>query len=142
MIDFFVPGEPRGKERPRFGQGRVYTPERTQQTQRDIQIFGTRAMAGKALLSGPLAATVVAHRSIPSHFSAADRIAAVAGRVFPTAKPDADNIAKLALDALNQIVFEDDAQIVQLTVIKAFARTPEGVGLRIRVVPVKVDPEP
>lgn len=35
-----------------------------------------------------------------------------------TVKPDADNIAKLVLDALNGIAYADDKQVVGLTTIK------------------------
>lgn len=35
-----------------------------------------------------------------------------------THKPDADNIAKLVMDALSGVAYEDDAQVTKLTVIK------------------------
>lgn len=39
---------------------------------------------------------------------------------FPCKKPDADNIAKAVLDALNGIAYHDDASIVRLTVDKFY----------------------
>ncbi len=36
-----------------------------------------------------------------------------------TFKPDVDNVGKLVLDALNGVAYEDDKQIVELSVIKA-----------------------
>lgn len=33
-------------------------------------------------------------------------------------KPDADNIAKLVMDALNGVAYEDDSQVVALLVLK------------------------
>ena len=33
------------------------------------------------------------------------------GRLFPTKKPDADNIIKVILDALNGLAYRDDSQI-------------------------------
>jgi Holliday junction resolvase RusA-like endonuclease len=36
--------------------------------------------------------------------------------IYPTKKPDADNIAKVILDALNGIAYRDDTQVVDLTV--------------------------
>ena len=48
------------------------------------------------------------------------------GRQMPTrytqSKPDADNIAKIVLDSLNSmvVVFEDDAQVYDLRVIKTY----------------------
>ena len=43
------------------------------------------------------------------------------GGAFPVRKPDADNIAKIILDALNGTAYHDDAQIVQLSVRKQYA---------------------
>ena len=37
-----------------------------------------------------------------------------------TKKPDADNLAKAILDALNGVAYPDDAQIVKLTVRKRY----------------------
>lgn len=39
----------------------------------------------------------------------------------PTVKPDCDNIAKNINDALNRIVYNDDKQIVSLTVNKFYS---------------------
>ena len=40
---------------------------------------------------------------------------------YPTVKPDADNIAKAVLDALNGILWHDDKQVCQLAVHKVYA---------------------
>ena len=39
-------------------------------------------------------------------------------------KNDLDNLAKTALDAMNQVIFEDDGQIVELSCIKAYEPVP------------------
>lgn len=39
-----------------------------------------------------------------------------------TYKPDADNVAKLVLDALSGVAYEDDAQVVRVCVTKARRR--------------------
>lgn len=48
-----------------------------------------------------------------------------AGLIVPTVKPDTDNVAKIVLDALNGIAYHDDAQIVQLTVLKRYSTEPK-----------------
>jgi Holliday junction resolvase RusA-like endonuclease len=45
-------------------------------------------------------------------------------------KPDLDNIAKTVLDALNGVCYEDDAQVVILSVTKCYSREP---GVMVRV---------
>lgn len=46
------------------------------------------------------------------------------GIIRPTKKPDADNIAKVVLDALNNICYKDDTQVVELIVNKYYSLEP------------------
>ena len=39
---------------------------------------------------------------------------------FYTKKPDCDNIAKIILDALNGIAYDDDSQVAMLNVVKLY----------------------
>lgn len=48
----------------------------------------------------------------------------LSGRIRPTQKPDADNIAKSVLDALNGLAYADDKQIVTLVVDKHYGEEP------------------
>lgn len=41
--------------------------------------------------------------------------------LYPTTKPDADNIGKAVLDSLNGILWHDDKQVCQLTIHKVYA---------------------
>jgi Holliday junction resolvase RusA-like endonuclease len=56
-------------------------------------------------------------------------------RPWPTSRPDCDNCAKLALDALKGLAFRDDAAVVELYVSKRYvARWSEcGAHLDVRV---------
>jgi len=45
-------------------------------------------------------------------------------RDYPTVKPDIDNFAKAILDALNGIVWLDDAQICSLQITKSYNLKP------------------
>jgi hypothetical protein len=60
--------------------------------------------------------------------------AAIGQEHRPTTKPDADNVAKL-LDALNKIVWADDAQIVALHVFKHYSDRPR---IEIAITPLNV----
>ena len=46
------------------------------------------------------------------------------GLMNPIKRPDADNIAKIVLDALNGIAYKDDSQIVDLSVPKRYSDKP------------------
>ena len=61
---------------------------------------------------------------VPPEVQAVFVRAALAGEIFPTSKPDVDNVIKGIFDAMNEIVWRDDKQVVDLTVKKRYAETP------------------
>ena len=52
----------------------------------------------------------------------------------PVARPDIDKLARAALDALTGPAFGDDAQVVELIVLKHYATGTPGVDIRIEAV--------
>lgn len=128
---FFMAGAPVGKGRPRFSRktGHVYTPEKTARYEERLAWAAQSEMKGRPLFEGPLRVTVEAAMPIPVSKPEKWKTAARDQLVWPTGKPDADNIAKM-LDALNNVVWRDDSQIVDLRVIKQYSDTP---GLEIKV---------
>jgi Holliday junction resolvase RusA-like endonuclease len=42
------------------------------------------------------------------------------GEVFPTKKPDMDNVVKAIFDACNGVVYLDDKQVVKLSMMKRY----------------------
>lgn len=136
-IEFFVPGAPVGKGRPRAarrGAGVVmFTPEKTAGYEALAAATASNAMrvGDGQLLAGPLEAVLEMRIPIPASWSKAHKAAALAGIELPTSRPDIDNVAKAVLDACNGVVFRDDSQIVMLTATKAFSDEP-GVRVVIR----------
>lgn len=51
--------------------------------------------------------------------------------IMPTKKPDCDNVAKMICDALNGLAYKDDAQIVNLNVLKAYTSDVPFVAVTI-----------
>jgi Holliday junction resolvase RusA-like endonuclease len=49
------------------------------------------------------------------------------GELFPTSKPDLDNLAKIVLDALNGILWADDCQVVKLEITKEYGEIPGAI---------------
>ena len=78
-------------------------------------------MAGGEPCDGPVAIGVVADLAVPASWRKVDRERALAGSILPQGRPDVDNYAKAALDALNGVCFLDDAQVVVLTARKRYA---------------------
>lgn len=52
---------------------------------------------------------------------------------YPSRRPDIDNMAKLVMDALNGVIWEDDAQIVGLQAVKIWAQEGEEPGIILEV---------
>ena len=126
-----VPGAPRGKGRPRTaviaGRAQIYTDPKTRSEEGAVRTFAGAAMA-QAGRSSPYEGAVIlrlcAYRQIPLSFSEKKRSAAERGEIVPTSRPDFDNFAKLAADAMNGIVLRDDAQIVTAIIHKRFSSNP------------------
>ena len=58
------------------------------------------------------------------------RDAALAGTLLPIDRPDADNLLKIACDAMKGIILADDASVVDASVSKRYSDDPR---LRIEV---------
>ncbi len=120
-VVFVIPGVARGKQRPRATRtGRVYTPKQTVNQEAYIKMLAATAMRGLAPFVGPLEATFSISVAIPKSFTRQQRKLIDEGNLYPTSKPDIDNVVKLLCDAMNGIVYGDDKQIVDLYVSKIY----------------------
>ena len=110
-IHITIPGVPVGKGRPRFSGrgGHTYTPEKTKDYEEKVRLCW-RTQSGKGFAGKvPLLASVTAYFPIPKSVSK-KKAEAMAG-TFHVNRPDADNIAKAILDALNGHAYPDDAAV-------------------------------
>ncbi|MDR2209373.1 MAG: RusA family crossover junction endodeoxyribonuclease [Azoarcus sp.] len=125
IILFTVPGHPVGKARPRFTRsGHAYTPEKTASFENLVKLAAKNAMRDLAPIEGSVSAEVISSFPVPASWSKKKRQAALNGEVMPTVKPDADNVAKAVLDAINGICYADDSQVVTLHIEKRYSATP------------------
>lgn len=125
-----INGEPKGKGRPRFTKaGRAFTPKATRDYEDEVKAAAMRAALIQRWLKpdadDPLQVGIIARFAVPQSWSKKKRQAAWSGEIYPTAKPDADNVAKLICDALNGIAYHDDSRITTLTVLKRYADEEE-----------------
>lgn len=136
-VMFTVPGEPVGKGRPRIGRvgahARMFTPAKTANYEGLIAHSGQQAMAGRALFEGPVLVELDIALSIPQSMSKKRKSLALAGGLYPTKKPDMDNVIKAIYDGLNGVVWKDDVQVVKAVVGKRYGETP---GVRVKIVPL------
>lgn len=143
VVRFSVPGEPKGKGRPRVvnagGYARAYTPEDTLVYENQVKwYYKTAAGQFKFDDKTPLAVEIDAFYQIPKSTSKKKHIEMMNDKVKPTKKPDLDNVAKIVCDALNGIAYHDDSAIVDLRVRKYFNDIPS-VNVTIREVNDEVD---
>ena len=118
---FVIPGKPVAKGRPRFAMRGIkaiaYTPDKTKQWERDARLIIKAGMKGKPPLEGPVYGDFFFFMPKPKKMK----------RKHHTIKPDIDNFIKSAFDAMNGIVFVDDAQIVRMTARKEYSDDPRVV---------------
>jgi Holliday junction resolvase RusA-like endonuclease len=132
VIEIVVAGEPVGKGRPRFSRksGTAFTPSKTIHYEERVALAAQAVMNGRPLMTGPIELQVGIYLSIPASKSRKWKADALAGLIFPTKKPDWDNVSKMT-DALNCVVFVDDSQIVDAIVKKRYSDLPR-LELKIR----------
>lgn len=118
-MTIYIPGDPVGKERPRHTKsGHTYTPEKTKAYEAKVAACFRKAHGKR--LDGPVFLAITAYMPIPKRATKADRAAMEAGARLPMKRPDADNIAKVCMDALNGLAYHDDAQVIGLSVLKRY----------------------
>jgi len=128
MVMYIVYGEPVGKGRPRFARRgnfvSTYSPQKTKTYEDEIRMMAKAAMGSSEALDTPVTVAIYIRTGIPASFSKQKRKDALEGILKPTKKPDIDNIAKCFLDGMNDIVYLDDKQVVNLHITKLYAETP------------------
>lgn len=111
LLEFTVPGNPRPKERPRFN-GHAYTAKDTAGAELVVGWEARKAMAKRPRLEVPLWVEI--------DF-----------RMDTRRRVDLDNLAKLVLDACNEVVWADDSQIERLVLTRAVDRDRPRTEVRV-----------
>jgi Holliday junction resolvase RusA-like endonuclease len=136
VIELVIPGEPKGKGRPKFvrATGRAFTPKPTRLAEEFVRQVWMRAGSPR-LDEGPLAVEVEVVLARPQGHRRRDGSLGAVGlrSPWPTKRPDWDNVAKLVADSLNGLAYRDDAQIVDARVVKRWAGANEVEHTRIVV---------
>ena len=119
-----IPGEPKGKQRPRFNAKTraTYTPSETVQYEKMVKIL-THA-AGKPI-EGPVRVTIHAYYKIPESASKAEQNDMWYGVRRPEKKPDIDNVVKIIMDGMNGAAYKDDKQVVEIVAKKYYDYKPQ-----------------
>lgn len=123
LFQTFIAMEPRGKQRPKIVRRAnspfpvAVTPDETVIAENRIKGHVAGEWLPRPPYEGPLQLQVTARMMKPLSKPKKKRC-------WPTGKPDWDNLGKLVSDALNGLVYRDDAQICRAFVEKDYC-TPE-----------------
>lgn len=136
QINFSVPGQPFGKQRPKFSRAgayvKTYTPDKTVNYENLVKLMYHQAANGKMFSDdAALDVRIIAYYEIPKSTSKKKRKAMLEHKVRPTKKPDWDNIGKIICDSLNNVAYHDDSAVVDSQVRKFYSENPR-VDVTIR----------
>jgi Holliday junction resolvase RusA-like endonuclease len=122
-------GEPVAMARARITKNGNFTPAKQRNTMAALRIEAQRAMHnsnyGLAVFDEPLRMDLRAEFAIPKRMHKQDQPLAMSGNIRPAKRPDIDNLYKLAADALNGVVYRDDALIVEANIRKVYSGEPK-----------------
>ena len=124
-IELTVPGEPRGKARPRVTRsGITYTPTKTVNYETFIKGLFAAKYPDFMPLEQVLKAEITAYLLIPKSTSKKKEGMMKMGIIKPTKRPDVDNVLKAVLDALEGLAYKNDNQIVRVIIDKDYSERP------------------
>lgn len=123
-VSFVIPTKPTGKERPRLANGVVYTPAKTKAYENFIKGCYIEQCGDVCFGEKSIILDIKAYVPPLSKFKKAEKEAALRGELKPTAKPDADNLLKAILDALNELAYADDRYIYKVSIERIYSSRP------------------
>ena len=130
LIRFRVKGQPVPKGRPRLTRrGRAYTPKKTKVYQKRISDHVSQYWIGPPS-AAPMVVEIVAVFQRPKSMN---RRRDSSHRIIHTKRGDADNVAKSILDSLNGLVWFDDCQVYDLSIVKMYAAKSEGPAIEVKI---------
>jgi Holliday junction resolvase RusA-like endonuclease len=124
LMTYMVEGNPIGKGRPKFARRgnfvSTYTPTKTRDYETVIKEAAKKAMGSNELLETPVTVAIYITVPIPQSYSKKRTEACLKDIERPIKKPDIDNIAKCFLDAMQDVVYLNDTQVLTLHVTKVY----------------------
>ena len=128
MIQFIIPGAVQAQERPRFsraGKGvKTHDAPKSRSYKEVVKLVAWQNKPQEPILE-PIRLEVDVYLMPPKNLHTKPKQALIAsGELRPTKKPDLDNLVKGIKDGCTQIIWHDDAQIVEMVVRKYYSMQP------------------
>jgi Holliday junction resolvase RusA-like endonuclease len=122
MIMFEIHTIPKPQKQTRFARNIAYDPSRDYKESLRWQI---KPHAPKEPFQGPMRVHLTFHLPIPKQTPKARRKQMINGVCVPWRRPDLDNLAYTVTNAMQELVYEDDSQIIDLVLSKRYAEVPK-----------------
>lgn len=121
---FCIHTPPVPQKQTQFGRKRCYDPSKQQKESIRWQIM---PYAPKEPITGPISLHLTFMLPIPKSVSRLIRRQMIEGKIYPITRPDFDNLAYLITNAMNQLIYKDDSQIVDAKITKRYGEEPQTV---------------
>lgn len=121
---FTIHTPPVPQKQTQFGKGRCYDPSK--QAKESIQ-WQIRPYAPKEPITGPVSLYLTFLLPIPKSTSKLIRRQMIEGKILPIMRPDFDNLAYLITNAMNQLIYKDDSQVVDAKIMKRYGEEPQTI---------------
>ena len=121
---FVIEGKPQGKLRPRFYRGRAVTPKATREYEEKVRKAFLESGSESFMDGEPIIMWITAYYPIPTRARKAERVLMESGEMWPTSRPDIDNVIKVIMDGLNGAAYADDSQVIRIEAKKKYSKTP------------------
>lgn len=128
MYSFDLRVKPEPQQRVRFYRNRAYDPSKEYKKSLKVQLLSQ--FCGKPLIEDPIFLRLTFRMPIPKSTTKSKMRKILNGEIYHVKRPDIDNLAKAALDALNDTIIKDDSQIYSLHTNKIYSTHP-GISLLI-----------
>lgn len=137
MFELRISGEPVSKCSPNTNNvssgHRLYTALDVEDYEKLIRKRAEEKMrcSDVARIKSAVKMCICVFQQIPDYLSEDVKLDMADGTIKPCIRPDADEIARVVMDALNGTVYADDSQICSLTVNKWYVRSDPGLNIYV-----------
>jgi Holliday junction resolvase RusA-like endonuclease len=122
MILFEIHTIPKPQKQTLYGKRRFYDPSKEYKQALQWQM---RPYAPKEPLEGPVKVHIHFYMPMPKDVTAPKRRQMINGIIVPCKRPDLDNLAYSVTNAMNELIYADDSQIIDLTLSKRYSENPK-----------------
>ena len=124
--------KPIAKARPRLGRYRTYTPKKTADYERAVQLAYQNQFKKEKPFEKPVKMEIAFYFQVPKSYPKSRRLQFAEGNQPHTKRPDLDNLVKAVTDALNGLAYNDDSQIYSMVIQKWETLEDSSIEIKIQ----------